>query len=168
MMYPGGLPQDEMQRRAGSWNNLQDSDGDLGLPAHGVIETESPPREVPFDLVVPKPNLRIASISICDEQGATIQPSAGQPFSAIVHLDYVNPGCLEYTVRAAFQSESLTLPPIDWGCAQSGSARVQVDVRFNFTPREPGAHPLTVEVDANHQIQESDETGTTFAPSTFR
>jgi hypothetical protein len=106
------------------------------------------------------PNLHISSIQIVDGNGNPITPFAGKGFFVRVDFTYTNPVCTYYTIRYTVNGWSFTAPAVNWGCGYSG-----VIYRWHYwgawVMHHGGTYSVSVTVDANNAITESDENDNT-------
>jgi hypothetical protein len=106
------------------------------------------------------PNLAITSIQIANSSGSPISPVAGKEFWVLVSFTYDNPTCTYYTIRRTVNGWTHTAPEINWGCGDSGTTSWW-HYWGTWVMHKSGTYSVTVTLDADNAIAESNETDNT-------
>ena len=102
------------------------------------------------------PNLDINSLQIVDRTGAAIAPQVGIPFWVRVNFRYDNPVCTLYAIRRTVNGFTHDAPLIDAGCGLEGSS-FWWHYWGPWVMHDGGTYAITVTLDANNAIAESNE-----------
>ncbi len=102
------------------------------------------------------PNMAVVRTEIVDIKGDPITATAGKRFWVRVYLTYYNPTCIPFTISRTVNGWTQTAPPVNWGCGRKRKTR-HYGSWGPWVMHRGGIYPLTVTIDAENAITESNE-----------
>jgi CubicO group peptidase (beta-lactamase class C family) len=134
----------------------------IGSLAAGESDEMDKARSFPVSIgATPRlsPNLSFGSITTRDFAGFPVNPVPEKGFVIDLLFNYTNPVCTRYNVKFEIDGRTWTSSEIDWGCGNYGTA--SGDLWQGVEVRKPGVHEVTITLDSDNRIAESDETDNT-------
>ncbi|MFT4541108.1 MAG: hypothetical protein ACI841_000045 [Planctomycetota bacterium] len=125
---------------------------EVSTPTGGALP--STPLQIPMALGAT--NLWVTGITLVNNRNNPIPATVGVPFFIRVEYSYSNPTCDNYVVERDMNNWVLSAPPIDWGCGLTGNTGWW-HVWGPWIVDHPATVPITVTVDAQNAVAESNE-----------
>ncbi len=112
------------------------------------------------------PNLAVERTEIVDVKGDPITAAAGKRFWVRVYFTYDNPVCIPYTISRTVNGWRQTAQPVNWGCEPT-AVTIWRQYWGPWVMHRGGIYPLTVTLDAENAITESNEDDNTVTTDLF-